>query len=296
MIPARRWLPVVGTVGLVAATLLVGLQQRLDAALDPLRQDVAVLYLPSGPWLKRLSLGYDGLLACLYWTRAVQHYGREKLAGRAEFPLLFPLLDITTTLDPQLLVAYRFGAIFLAESPPIGPGRVDLAEKLLRKGMAARPDYWVFWSDLGFIYYWNAKDYQKASVTFLEGSRKPGAPAWMTVMAARVATEGGDRRTSMFLWRQIYQSTDDPSMRRHALDRLRQLRAEEDREQLAKLVARFERERRARPASVEDLVAAGYLPAVPVDPFGFPYRLDSEGRVQLDPQSPFAQPAPRRKQ
>lgn len=223
-------------------------------------------------------------------------HGREKLAGRTEFPLLFPLLDITTTLDPQLLVAYRFGAIFLPESPPIGPGRVDLAEKLLRKGMAARPDYWVFWSDLGFIYYWNAKDYKKASATFLEGNQRLGAPGWLTVMAARVATEGGDRRTSMFLWRQIYQSTDDPSMRRHALDRWRQLRAEEDREQLAKLVARFERERRARPASLADLVAAGYLPAVPVDPFGFSYRLDSEGRVQLDPQSPLAQPPPRRKQ
>jgi len=34
-----------------------------------------VLYISSPKALKRLSLGYDGLMADLYWTRAVQYFG-----------------------------------------------------------------------------------------------------------------------------------------------------------------------------------------------------------------------------
>ena len=34
-----------------------------------------VLFLSSPKVLKRASLGYDGLLADIYWTRAVQYFG-----------------------------------------------------------------------------------------------------------------------------------------------------------------------------------------------------------------------------
>lgn len=295
MVPVRRWLPMVIAVGLVGGSALVALQRRLDATLQPLRQEAAVLYLPSGTWLKRLSLGYDGLLACIYWTRAVQHYGRERLATSQSFPLLYALLDITTTLDPELVIAYRFGALFLAEPPPLGPGRVEEAVKLLEKGMAAKPRYWRFWGDLGFIYYWNTRDYARASTAFLEGSRKADAPAWMKVMAARVASEGRDRKTSLFLWHEIYQSTDDPAIRGHALLRWREVKVGEDVEQLEALVARYRRERRAAPRSVNDLVEGGYLAGMPVDPLGFPYWLDQTGRVRPDPRSPLAPVAAREK-
>ena len=49
------------------------------------------------------------------------------------------MLDLTTTLDPLFNVAYRFGAIFLAEPYPGGAGRPDLAIALLEKGLQARP-------------------------------------------------------------------------------------------------------------------------------------------------------------
>ena len=53
-----------------------------------------------------------------------------------EYDLLYPLLDLTTTLDPLFNIAYRFGAIFLAEAYPAGAGRPDLAVALLEKGIA----------------------------------------------------------------------------------------------------------------------------------------------------------------
>src|SRR6266700_4429966 len=61
-----------------------------------------VLYVSSPKLLKRLSLGYEGLLADVYWTRAVQYFGGRHSAGANHYRLLAPLLEITTALDPHL--------------------------------------------------------------------------------------------------------------------------------------------------------------------------------------------------
>lgn len=276
---------------MLAVPLLLGalypLQRRIDAQTRSVAQEKEELLLSSGPVLKKLSLGYETLLADIYWTRAVQYYGGKLHAQDPRMELLEPLLDLTTTLDPQLLVAYRFGAIFLAEPPPIGPARPQLAVKLVRRGIAANPEQWSLWADLGFIYYWYMKDYAHASEAYLEGGKIAKAPVWMKGMAAKIAEEGGSRITSRFLWAQIYESTQDSSIRKNALAHLQSLKAEDDAEQLEKLVAEFQRRFDRSPASLRELISAGLLPAVPVDPAGHPYVLDPSGKVHLSPASPI---------
>ena len=118
---------------LVAGFLgVVPLQKGIDAELQSAGMFADILYFPSGEWLRRASLGHEGLLADIYWTRVVQYFGRQRLERSTRFELLGPLLRITTELDPHLLVAYRFGAIFLAEPPPRGAGRPEEALQLLR--------------------------------------------------------------------------------------------------------------------------------------------------------------------
>ncbi len=290
MIAARRWVPLVLLVGLIGGSAVVRVQQALDSSLTPLQAEVTELYLPSGEWVKRLSLGYDGLAACIYWTRAVQHYGHQRLeakaGGRPNYALLYSLLDITTTLDPELILAYRFGAIFLTEPPPGGPGRPDLAVKLLEKGIAANPDQWRLLYDLGFVYY-RAGDSQRSSEAFHKGGQYPGAAPWMRVMAAKVLTEGGDREKSRALWYEVYQSTDDKAIQANALNHLAGLKVDDDIEQLEKLIQIHARKTGTPPQTWKDLIDAGALRGVPVDPAGFPYQLAPDGRVFLGRASPI---------
>lgn len=75
--------------------LLVPLERALDRAAGPSGQGRDVLYLPSGAVLRRLSLGHEGLLADIYWTRAVQYFGRQRLAHSTQFNLLGPLLRLS---------------------------------------------------------------------------------------------------------------------------------------------------------------------------------------------------------
>src|SRR5580693_879505 len=121
MKPSRQITLVVSTLLLACMLASVLLLRKVDR----LRSGATlqeVLYISSPQALKRLSLGYDGLLADIYWTRAVQYYGNKHHDGARRFDLLAPLLEITTALDPQLLVAYEYGANFLAPKPPNGAG------------------------------------------------------------------------------------------------------------------------------------------------------------------------------
>src|ERR1022692_4116435 len=117
-------------------------QLRPQATLDE------VLLLSSPKVIKRASLGYDGLMACIYWTRAVQYFGYRHHYFAASYNLLAPLLEITTHLDPHLLVAYEFGTSFLAPKPPHGAGQPGRAIELLEYGIQNRSDSWKLYYDL----------------------------------------------------------------------------------------------------------------------------------------------------
>jgi len=209
----------------------------------------------------------------------------------AKFELLWPLLNITTTLDPKLIVAYRFGAIFLSE-PVVGANRTDLAIQLVKRGIEANPDNWRLNGDLGFLYYWEMKDYQDAAAVYLDGSKKPGAPPWMKVMAARVSAMGGSIETSRMIWSEIYESNTDPQIRKMAMEELKVLKAQADEQQLDELAADYQKRFGRYPTSSEELRAAGLLGGIPLDPEGYPYGFGPGGKSVLDPRSPIVIPAP----
>jgi tetratricopeptide (TPR) repeat protein len=240
---------------------------------DPIENQL--LYVSSGNGIEKAALSYGVLLADLYWVRALQHFGRERLGqGEKRYDLLYPLLDLTTTLDPRFIVAYRFGAIFLAEPRPGGAGRPDLAIELLKKGVRATPDKWDYYHDIGFVYYWNLHDYRNAAEWFNRGGDLPGAPWWLRTYAAVMLTRGGDRQASRFMWEQLGETTDNDWLRQTAQLRLMQLDALDQIDDLRRVAAEFVRRTGNQPQSWEQLAGAGLLSGVPVDPTGTPYVLD----------------------
>jgi tetratricopeptide (TPR) repeat protein len=246
------------------------------------------------------SLGSD-----LYWIRAIQYYGGHAKGAKASvenalepppalaakppagFDVLYPLLDITTTLDPRFNIAYRFGSIFLSEKYPYGPGRPDQAIALLEKGLQAMPDRWQYWQDIGFVYYWNIHDYTQAARAFNRGADIPGAPWWLRSLAATMLARGGDRSASRLLWRQLYDTANNEYARNAAGLKLQQLDAIETIEWLQGVIDAFSKRTGSQVTSWNQVVAAGLIRGVPLDPGGVPYELASSSRVQLSPRSPL---------
>lgn len=265
---------------------IVLLQQRIDAQQQDLTKQKEEMLVESGPLLKKLSLGYEALLADLYWTRAVQFYGAKLSTSDRDFALLVPMLDVATTLDPNLIVAYHFGAFFLSERQA-GAGRPDLAVTLVKKGVDANPDSWQLASDLGFLYYLRLNDYEKASAAYLQASKIPGAPQIFKLLAARVASKGGALETSRMIWAEVYDSSQDPKVKEYALDQLKQLKVQQDESQLNQLAQDYFARFGSYPKSMMDLVSTGMITGTPVDPEGFPYILGSDGKAELNPKSPI---------
>ena len=277
----------------LSAVLVVGLagvwqlQHGIDAQLDRIHQDEDDLVLRSGPLVKAMSLEYAPLAANLYWTRVVQYYGNKHRSQQVNLDLLWPLLDVTTTLDPNLLAAYRFGGMFLSDSPPRGAGQPQRGIELLRRGIRANPEYWRFYEDLGFIYYFDLHDYPNAADALMTGSKVPGAMVWMKAMAARISEKGESLEISAKLWSEVYNSTNDPTIKENAKVHLQLLRARADCDELNKLAAEYKERTGRPPKALRDLVNAGLLPGLAVDPLGVVYWFDPEGNAQINPASPL---------
>jgi len=250
------------TAALAAAFCLAGavmLHAAQERWAPPKVDRPELLYVRSPAVMKRATLGYEAIAADVYWIRALQHFGEERIAPPGHvrtYALLYPLLDLATTLDPHFSIAYRFGSIFLGEPYPGGPGRPDLAIALLQKGIAAQPTKWQYFQDLGFVYYWHMRDYQTAASWFQRGADLPGAPSWLRPLAAVTLAEGGHREASRALWQQLAQS-EEQWLSSSAVLRLTQLDAMD-------IMEEWRRVRRER----------GVMPPLPVDPSGTPFVID----------------------
>ncbi len=246
------------------------------------------LYLRSTTVLRRLSLGYTGLLADIYWTRAVQYFGEQHHNGSGDFRLLAPLLEVTTELDPRLFPAYQFGANFLAPKPPSGAGLPGSALSLMKFGIEHNPGQWRLYYNLGFLYYTELKDYAKAADAFAQGAKLPVTTEYMGILAARMAQHAGDFETARMLWYTTYNSTKEPSVRQNAVEHLLALKVDEDVTHLEQLVEQYRTQVGRSPNTMSDLQRAGLISGTPIDPKGNAYQLTSDGRIEVqDPKDVY---------
>ncbi|HKH98679.1 MAG TPA: tetratricopeptide repeat protein [Candidatus Sulfotelmatobacter sp.] len=283
----RQTTLIAGTCLALSLTACVMLLRRVDR-IRPRATLEDVLYVDSPSVVRRASLGYNGLAACIYWTRAVQYFGHRHFTGADTYNQLAPLLEITTSLDPHLVAAYEYGASFLAPPPPHGAGQPDRAIRLMEYGVQHNPDDWRLYYDLGFVYYMELRDYAKASDAFARGSRVSGAHPFMKVLAAQMAEHAGDFATARMLWTATFQTSHDRDIRQNAIEHLRALRVDEDVTNLQAAVTRFGERTGRLPSSIAELAAAEHLPGVPVDPDGNPYTMSPEGRILVQNPDNFS--------
>jgi hypothetical protein len=276
----------------VAAALVPWSLGRLDGALGPHRAQEEVLYLWTGDQVKRVFPGFEAIAADLYWLRTVQYYGgQRRFAEGKDFTLLRPLIDITTTLDPRLEVAYRYGAVFLAERAPEGAGRPLEAVEVLERGVRNNPRSWRLRQDLGFFHYLFLRDAHRASQVLLEAAELPGAAFWLRTLAADILAKGGDRRSSRVMWQQMYEQAEEGIIRENARERLRVIDSFERAEALGAAVTEFARRHGRGPERLEELRRAGLWEGPLADLAGVPFGYDVEtGRVFVQQASPMWRP------
>lgn len=245
---------------------------------------------------RRLSLGFNGLAADWYWMRSLQYVGRKILAvdentaiddlSELDLKLLAPLLENSTTLDPEFLDPYEYAAVVL---PAID---VKEAIRITRRGIDANPTAWRLYQHLGYIY-WQQGDYATAGKIYGRGAELPGAPVWLEAMKARMAAEGGSRDTAREIYTRMFEQSADDKVKDMAHRRLLQLQSLDERDGLRKLLAMYQARAGRCPSNwreIETALRAVRAPldasGAPLDPSGAPYVLHSpKCEVVLDKKS-----------
>jgi tetratricopeptide (TPR) repeat protein len=284
----------------------LGASAALSHWLDSRRTDQAKqfaesqLYL-SGPAAKRLTLAFNGLAADWYWMRSLQYVGRKIVdhednhnnqfvlndLSSLDLRLLASLLDVATTLDPQFIPVYEYGAVIL---PQVNP---DQAIALLNKGITANPSSWRLHHHLGYIH-WQRGEYAKASEVYAAGAKLAGAPAWMTAMSARLKADAGSRDAAREMYQRLYETSDDTTVKEMVVAQLMRLDWLEDRDNLRHLLQWAKSKNTLNPDRCPSswpelwrIIATGFSAAdlqskrlridastgAPLDPSGAPYRL-----------------------
>jgi hypothetical protein len=284
---------IAGAIIAALAVAIVAVQVVRDRQYPQQQVSDRILYVRSGEALKRMALSFDALVADVYWMRAIQHFGGERRALRVKrYDLLYPLLDLATTLDPWFAIAYRFGAIFLAEAYPGGAGRPDLAIRLLEKGVKV-DGRWQYLHDIGFVHYWHTRNFPEAARAFERAAEAPGAPNWLRPLAAATLAQGGQRSASRMMWQQLRDSAENDFMRDAAERRLVQLDALDLIDRLEARIEKYMAVQRHDPVTWQRLIADGVFRDVPRDPAGVPFDINPWwGTLSVSIQSPlFPMPA-----
>jgi hypothetical protein len=273
---------------LICAVLIKPVQDRVESRLGKYRQEPDLLFFSSPDLIKKMALGYDSLLADIYWMRTIQYYGNRDAADKRplRYKNLATLLDITTTLDPNLLDAFRSGSLFLAEADPIGAGQPQEGLKLLDKGISTHPEEWQLYYDKGFIYYMNLQDYKAAGEVWLSGSRLPEAPVWMQNLAAMSLSKGGAVEIAIGLWRRQYEESDRESVKENARNHLLSFQVAGDLWTLEAMISRYQEKTGSLPQNLKELVRGKSRKYATIDPLGTPYQYDPKtGKVSLSPET-----------
>ncbi len=286
----------------------LGVAAALSHWLDSRRTDQAKqfaesqLYL-SGPAAKRLTLGFNGLAADWYWMRSLQYVGRKIVdhqdthdgqfvltdLSSLDLRLLAGLLDVATTLDPQFIPVYEYGAVILPEVSP------EQAIALLNKGIAANPSSWRLHHHLGYIY-WQRGEYARASEIYAAGARLSGAPPWMTAMSARLKADAGSRGAAREMYQRLYETSDDKTVKEMVVAHLMRLDSLDERDVIKRALNEFRTRAGRCPTSWREMVPSfrGTTLRIdpngtPIDPSGAPYRLANDGcNVELGEGSKVA--------
>lgn len=270
---------------LTGALLVPTAQWRVDleqATLGP-NPDVSSVW--TGRVVKALSAGFSDLLADLYWMRAVQYYGSQKISG-AGFANLSPLLETAAELDNRFSIVYRYGAVFLSEPAPVGAGQPRQGVALLAKGADRNPSDWRLRQEEGLFTFFYLNDPLRGSEILQRASKIPGAPDWMAALAAQILTKGGELEASLNMWMIIREQSEPGVLRDNASDQIKIVRSRILARDMTRAI-QAHRERGGAAHSLVELRRAGVIRET-VDLAGVEFAYDPEtGAVTIAKSSPL---------
>ena len=255
----------------VAAIGIHYLQLRIDEQRSDGTVVRSLMRLPDGEVLKFVSLGYQNIVADVIWLRIIQVFG-DRTVTEDGYNWIYNALDAVTTLDPRFVEAYLAGSMTLT----VMADHVEQSNQILKKGIAADLNQWKIPFILGFNYFNFLGDYRRAAEYIEMATAMPGRPDWLPLLAARLHVQADAPQLALEFLARVYDATTDGGLRAKLEIRMKEVMIERDLMVMERAVERYQARHGSRPEHLSQLVETGILRAIPLDPFGGTYTLNSE--------------------
>jgi hypothetical protein len=138
----------------------------------------------------------------------------------------------------------------------------------------ARPDSWHAPFLLGFLQSYYLGETSAAAQNIALAARAPGAPAYLGLLATRLAADAGQLSVAEQMATAMLEQAQDDESRAEWQRRLLDVRMERDLRAIGAALTRYRASHGSFAPPIEELVRAGYLPRLPVEPHGGSYFID----------------------
>ena len=235
-------------------------------------------YTPHAELLRLFSADQKQFLAAGLTMKVLVYFGslvdvnRNKIVIPPDYFGMYKTMDTAVKLDPYNMDSYYFTQAILVWDLK----KVKEANELLEYG--ARYRDWDFYLPffLGFNYAYFLKDYEKAAKYYKRAGELSGAELYQG-LAGRYMQESGQTDLAIGYLATMEKGAKNDAIRKSFRVRLQAFR-EVRRVELATF--QFSRIHGRLPVTIAELVVAGLLRSVPVDPYGGEFYLDKEGKVR----------------
>jgi tetratricopeptide (TPR) repeat protein len=248
---------------------------RLEEPPDPALSEKELLYLPNARYLKLVSLGQASLVADVIYLWAIQFYSDYGRKDRYTY-LQHIFGEVIPELDPLYVDPYWLGAMILS----VEVRDVDGALELLERGMENNPKAWI----LPYLAGWEAEGADRpleAAEYFERAGAIPDAPPFVRRMGVGMLVRAGRFDDALRSWREVLDDPGSDEISRVIAERwIRILETRLTVSSVETAVEAFRARRGRLPRDLDELMAAGLITSVPVDPDGNRYAYDPDsGRV-----------------
>jgi hypothetical protein len=239
-----------------------------------------------GEVARALTFGFRSLLADFTLLQAIQllPLRHGDMPPEVAAPIdrqLYRLLEYSVEVDPKFAGAYRFAAAALPHETLDGKVYGVLhALRILEKGLRERPDEWQMGFLLGFLQSYYLHDFVAAARSFAASASLPRTPSWVGLLATRLAAQGGELQIATSLAEAMLVHANEEGTRKEWRERVDALHMERDLRAIEEAAQRYREARGVQARSVQALVAAGLLPAMPEEPHGGRYVLEGDGTAR----------------
>jgi len=231
-------------------------------------------------FIRTVDVGFHASVASFLWVGTMPEILTAILGRGMEY-----IADerYVNAVDPKLGYPYAFTVITLPAATHYA-GRVTDALAIGKQGIENSDPDWRIPYYMATDYFLELKDMKNALWYYNLAAHTPGIPDYALRFSLNFGIRSTERQKTKDLWATIRDSSNDPDTKARAqayIDRLDMF------DYLDEASRIYQQKYGHVPTSTSALVAAGIIPIVPHDPFGFTFTINTDGTSGINTTSSF---------